>query len=187
MRIRQIGNLCKTKKAGGFTLIEATIALALWLILSLGVFAVWQHSARTSANTLARQNAFENARAAMDIITMNLQMSRTIRLETTTNDTLRRLNMSQRDPDGILRNYDMTFNYNLPPGSLRHNRLEFGLITPGIQRTTNEMAENIADIRIIYIEGSRMEITITTACETNPVILEGSVDMRRKTITVVRN
>jgi host factor-I protein len=72
----------RPKVLKGFTLLEITIVLALWLILSMGVFAVWQHTIGAGAEMQARQNALENARIAMDGIKMNFQMSRRIVLDT---------------------------------------------------------------------------------------------------------
>jgi len=167
----------KIKKArGGFTLLEAVIALALWLILSAGIFLVWQHSALSGTSLLERQSAFENARISMDALIMNFQMARRITLQTDSNDILQRLTLNQRNPQGQWQDYTFRFNLNAAPGSARHHRLEFG---------DNEFAENIAEIRIEYIDESRMQITITTGCEV-PIILEGSVDARYKNVVVIR-
>ena len=167
-----MNNIPKSKQ--GFTLLEAVIALALWLILSAGIFAVWQHSALSSTGMMERQSAFENARIAMDAIKMNLQMSRTIQLQTNANDSLQLLRMNQRDPYGIWENYTFRFLVTAAPTSARFQRLEFG---------DNEFASNIANIEIIYIE-NRMEIKITTGCE-EPVVIKGSVCVRYKDVIIL--
>jgi type II secretory pathway pseudopilin PulG len=178
----------KNKK--GFTLLEAVIALALWLVLSAGVFFAWQHSAQSSAMLFERQNAFENARISMDAIIMNFQMARRINLQTDGRDVLQTLTLNQHFRDGSVprnclggrpwncnethfANYTFSFNANASPTSVRFQRLEFG---------NNEFAENIAEIIIQYVDG-RMEITITTGCD-EPIVLEGSVCVRYKCLVV---
>ena len=158
----------------GYSLLEVTIALALWMILSAGIFLLWRHTATTGAALIARQNAFENARSTMDALIMNIQMSQNITLRTDGNNSLRSLELVERNPVGQLHVYTFEFNVNLPPGDLRFQRLDFG---------SQEFSSNIADIRIIYIEGSRMQITVITGCE-EPIVLEGSVDVRFKNISV---
>lgn len=158
----------------GFTLFEAVIALALWLILSLGIFLVWQHSALMGAELLERQSAFENARISMDALIMNFKLSRRITLYTDGNDVLQLLVLNQLNPQGRFKNYTFRFNANASLGTARHHRLDFG---------NNEFASNIAKIQIQYIKESRMQITITTGCP-NPIILEGSVDVRYKDVVV---
>jgi len=162
------------KASKGLTLLEAVIGLALFMILSVGVFFVWQHTTRASAGLLARQYAFENARATMDALIMNMQMSRRIVLVTDSNNILQRIHLIQRDPIGDPHVYRFTFDVNLPPGDLRYQRVEFN---------DNEFASGIAEIRIVYIQGNRMDITIVTGCPV-PIIIEGSADVRYKIIEV---
>lgn len=160
----------------GHTLLEVTIALGVWLILSLSILVVWRYAATASGNLIAHQNAFENARGAMDAMRMNIQLSDVIYLDTHSHggqeNVLRRMVMPGPDPLGVLRNYTFSFDITLPSGAVRHNRLEFG---------DNEMASRIALVRIVYIEGHRMNITVITDCA-EPIILEGSVCVRYKRI-----
>ena len=163
------------KSRKGFTLMEVTIALALWLILSAGVFFVWQHSAHSGMALLEQQSAFENARISMDALIMNFQMAQTITLQTDNNDILQLLTLTQRDPQGRLHDYRFYFDVNAAEGTAKHHRLEFG--------TNNEFAANIAEIRIIH-NADHMQITITTGCE-EPIILRGSACVRFKCVTVI--
>ncbi|MCL1843115.1 MAG: type II secretion system GspH family protein, partial [Defluviitaleaceae bacterium] len=177
--VRNVVILRNNKNRRGFTLLEAVIALALWLILSLGIFFVWQYSVNVGVNMLQRQSAFENARLTIDALKMNFQMSRTITLRTDTNDVLQMLTMNQRDPNGRFANYSFRFNAAAAPTAAQFQRLEQG--NPG---GWNEFAENIASIQIIHINNSRMRITVTTGCY-EPIILEGSVCVRYKDVTVI--
>ena len=166
-----------TRKCDGFTLLEATIALALFLILSTGVLFIWQYAAGRSMDIVARQNAFENARASMDALVMNLQMANTIVLETDAEHVLQQLTMTQRNPQGQPHNYIFYFDRHALPGEAKHHRLEFGL--------NNEFASNIALVHITYDSANgQMHITVRTDClpPAIPVVLEGSVDVRFKTV-----
>jgi len=164
-----------TKSTAGVTLLELTIALAIWMLLSTGVFFLWQHTTTVTANTLTHQNALENARAAMDGLIMNIQMAHTITLETDASDILQALTMTQRNPQGQLHNYVMDFNVNALPGTPRYQVLRIG---------ENEFASGLARIYIIYIPNRHMNITIQTACN-EPIVLHGSVCARYKNVKVV--
>ena len=158
-----------------YTLLEVVIALALWLILSTGIFLVWQHSALSGAHLLEQQNAFENARLSMDALIINFQLARKITLQTDSNNVLQLLTLNQRNPLGIFEDYVFRFNVNASPASAQYQRLEFG---------NNEFAANIAEIKIIYIDGNHMDITVTTGCD-EPIVLHGSVDVSYKDVTVI--
>jgi len=169
----------------GLTLLEATIALAVFMILSVSVIAVWQHAARSTAYLLARQHAFEQARGSLDVMIMNIQMARDITLTTDGQDNLEMLVLKQlrRNPDRPterqLHNYVFYFNVNASPtqeGSFQ--RLRFG-------GSTNEFSRNIGRVIVTTDccqEPQRMYVTVTTACEYPrvPVTVEGSVDIRYK-------
>jgi type II secretory pathway pseudopilin PulG len=165
-----------SKKNKGYTLLEVTVALGVWLLLSLSVLFVWRYAANASGSLIARQNAFENARGAMDAMLMNIQLSDVIYLDAFSYDghenVLRQLVMPGLDPQGVMRNYTFSFDITLPADAVRFNRLEFG---------GNEMASRIALVRIVYIDGHRMDITVVTDCA-EPVVLEGSVCVRHKRV-----
>ena len=162
------------KRTKGMTLLELTVALAVWMVLSIGVFLVWQHTSNSTMRLLSQQNAFENARASMDALIMNIQMANTILLETDANNILERLTITARNPQGLLHNYVFDFDVNANPGTARHQVLRFG---------ANEFTSSIARIYVTYIPDRRMEIQIKTATH-EPVVLHGSVDVRFKNVTV---
>ena len=161
------------KATAGVTLLELTIALAIWMLLSSGIFFLWQHTTTVTANTLTHQNAFENARAAMDGLIMNIQMSHMITLETNPSGILQSLTMSQRNPQGNLHNYVMDFNINALPNTARYQVLRIG---------ENEFASGLARIYVTYVAGRRFDITVQTACN-EPIVLQGSVCARYKNVT----
>jgi prepilin-type N-terminal cleavage/methylation domain-containing protein len=157
----------------GYTLLEVTVALGIWLILSAGVFFIWQYAANASTRIITRQNAFENARAAMDMIQMNLQLSDVAYLDTVTYDghphVLDTLRVSP-----VPGHLTFAFINTTHPNAERHNRVEFS-------GGGNEVARHIARVQIIYVLGQRMEITVVTTCN-EPVVLEGSVCVRHKRV-----
>jgi len=166
----------KNKHTKGFSLLEAVIALAIWMVLSLSVFLAWQHVSERSNALLARQNAFENARVSLDSLIVNIEIANSITLEIGRNYTLRQLTLWQRDLNGNARNYNFHFDASLRQSAPSFQHLRFG---------NQELASGIAQITIVPINDRRLHITITTGCE-YPVILENSVDIRYKTLTVVR-
>jgi prepilin-type N-terminal cleavage/methylation domain-containing protein len=165
-------------KNKGFTLLETVIALALWLILSAGIFFVWSYSTHRSAAMIERQSAFENARISFDAIKMNFQMSRIIDLQTN-NDVLQSVRMCQpstasnrncQHGGGLWHDYRFTFDAS-------RQRLTF-------PDAGNEFSSNIAEIKI-FPNDTQMHIKITTACsDTEPIVIEGSFCVRHKTVIV---
>jgi len=162
------------KQTKGFTLLELVIALSIWMLLSMGVFFLWQHASRTTVTLIERQNALENARSSMDALVMNIQLARNIVLETTSINILRQITLTERDPQGQLHDYVFDFDINASSGSARHQVLRFG---------ENEFSSGIARIYMFYIPGRRINITIYTACP-EPIILRSSVDVRYKNVVV---
>ena len=171
--------MSKKKASKGFTLLEAVIALAIWMVLSLSVVIIWQFSAERSNALIARQSAFENARGSMDALLMNIQMAHTIELNVDRDYNLQRIRLTQQGP---LPNYYFHFNANARPHQYIYRRLVFGRTG----NAANYIADGIALVRIEPEFGYEryIHITIQTACEEYPVVLEGRVDIRYKRLTV---
>jgi len=161
------------RNTGGLTLLEAVIALALWMVLATGLLALWYHSGASSSGLIRQREALENARIAMDGLITNMQLASEIDLHTLPGSTMRRLTLTQLNPQGRIHNYVFSFNTFVVEGSPRQHLLFFG---------NNEFARNIRNIEMFYIENSHMEIKITTACEP-PLIIEGSADVRYKRVS----
>jgi type II secretory pathway component PulJ len=167
------------KPRGGFTLLEAVIALGLWLILSAGVLFVLRFSAENSARILEQQNAFENARISMDALIMNFQMSRRVTI--------------QRDGE-IMRTLTFVQNSHANDGGIQfHYVAGEEILTIGQRNRSNEFSSGIAFVRIVYVN-NRVEITVTTSCLTcdsgcqmacdGRITLEGSVCVKYKEIII---
>ena len=156
----------------GASLLEVTIALAIWFILSASILFVWVNTTQGSIRLIDHQSSFENARASMDALIINIQFAREIELVTDNNNIMSRITLRQINPQGRLHDYVFTFNYNASPTSVQFQRLNFG---------GNEFASGIHSIKIINENNTHMKITITTGCK-EPIILEGRVDIRFKTL-----
>jgi hypothetical protein len=169
----------------GATLLETVIALGVWFILSTAVIFAWQYVTNASARIIARNQAFENARFALDTMLMNIQLYDEINLTTHTfggyENVLVSLAIPRRvvQPSGGVVFFSNTFFFDagLPAGHVRRGRIERS--GPG-----NEMARHIALVRVIYVPGTRIDIIIKTDCE-QPVILEGSACVRYKKVVAV--
>jgi len=166
-----------TKHTRGFSLMEAVIALSIWMILSMGVIVIWQHASSRAGALIERQSAFESTRSSLDALMVNIQMAQSIRLEVGPNYVLSSLTLTELNPQGLLHDYVFTFDINASPGTPKHHRLEFGL--------NNEFASGIALVRVEPVGDRHMHITIISDCE-HAITLEGRVDIRYKQLTVVR-
>jgi len=167
------------KRTKGLTLLELVIALAVWLVLSAGVFFLWQHTSNAGINMLDRQSALENARGAMDALLANIEQSKNVRVRTN-GDILDKVDFPGHLTIGSDNYYTFTFNAN-------QRRLNFG--------GNNELARYIAAIYITRTPLIRpyrtIHIEIHTTCYVescsqpncdHPIILHGSVDVRHKNV-----
>ena len=167
------------KRKAGFTLMEAVIALAVWMILSVSVIYMWHHVSNRTNAVLERQNALENARVAMDALTVNIQMAKSVRLEVGPRNDLRNLYLMSLNPAQNLHEYRFIFDYRLTASHDRFQRLQIGSYS-------NHIAYYIYIVQIELADNNRqLDVMITTACE-HPVILKGSVDIRNKYLYPVR-
>ena len=160
------------KKRAGITLLEVTIALALWMIIAVTILHLWQQASHTATHTINQHHVFENARATLDALIVNIEMAHTIRIYSTSSGDLDRLITIQSvlDPGGFRRDrsYDFFF---------RHGGLQIGL--PDRQ---NEFSSRIGQIRLSQV-GYRMYVKVVTDCA-KPITLTSSVDIRHKSVTM---
>ena len=166
-------------KSGGFTLLELTAAIGLWMLLFAGVSMILNHSAGTTSSMLARQEAVENARVAMDALTINIQMADEIELRTDPDGMLRRLALRQISPLGRPETYEFIYDGDLSPYHVRYNRLH--LSGPG-----NELASHLSEVRLtLSADMGILHISITT-CDSlgEPVTITSAVDIRYKFLTI---
>ena len=170
---------CAMKKTtAGFTLMEAVIALAIWMLLFASAFTIWHHASERKEGLLARQSDFENARGAMDILLVNLQMANSIDLRTGPGHMLRSLYLPGYYT-GTWNHNRFRFYFDASPTATRYQQLLTGG-RDGDLTGRNEVASNIAAVRI-WPEGGFMRVIIETSCD-HGFVLEGSVDIRYRQV-----
>ncbi|MDR1665209.1 MAG: prepilin-type N-terminal cleavage/methylation domain-containing protein [Clostridiales bacterium] len=163
----------KLKK--GFTLLEAVIALAVFLTLAVAAGRALLYSARASERLLASREIFEKARIAMDALLTNIHMAEKIDL-TTDGGVLERLVLTELNPEGNLQNYEFRFYPYAAPGDAKYQWLEFN---------RNELASNIASVVIaVSDEGGRIAIKITVSHNGEVLEFNGAADIRYKQVIV---
>ena len=150
-------------RSKGLTLIELVIALAIWGVISVGVFFLWHHTSGSTVNALERQSAFERARGAMDAIAMNVQMASHVTLNTGADGRMQSLTIRARNPQGNLHDYIFTH------------------VGDTLRIGGNEFASNIAGVYLVYVTGKRLDIMVVTGCD-EPIVLNGSVCVRYKVV-----
>ena len=143
----------------GFTLIEAVMSFALFMILSAGVLLLWQFTVRNAENAIRTQNALDNLGIAMDALLRNIEFSHTIKLQTINQNVLRRLYLRGLNPQNQPHTYVFTFDPNAPSTSTRYKSLFFG--GPLGQQ---QYAYGIETIHIINVNNKRLDITIISVC-----------------------
>lgn len=164
----------KRRVRGGFTLLEAVIALAVFSLLAAGATRCWLYTTRAASRLLNTQEAFENARAAMDALTVNLQMAYEIKLKTDSDHVLEKLVLTELD-DGEPSVYEFYFKRSARPGEAKYHRLEFG--------QNNEFASHIEQVRLMVTDNHTVTITVITDDELGqPITLTGMVDVRHKKV-----
>jgi len=148
------------------------------MVLSTGLFALWQNSVRQTEAITARQSAYENARISIDGLLTNINMSYRLDLSIDNEDNLRILLATGLDASGNMLDFRFDFNINARPSDVRYyRRLVFG---------TNEFASGIASVVMTVdceYNPQRMYVTVTTICD---IQLHGSADVRFKDVIVQR-
>ena len=171
----------------GFTLIEVVMSLALFMILSIGVLLLWQHTARSAENAIRIQNALDNLGIAMDALIRNIEFSHTIVLQTDSRNILQRLELEGLGPGPQINphTYIFTFNSNAQSWQAMYKSLFFG---------GQQYAYGIETIHIINANNRRLDITITSVCLCrtrcaqidfceSQISITGSADVLHKHIT----
>ena len=167
-----------TNAKGGFTLLEMVVAIAVWMILIAGASRLLWYTTHTSTGLLARQEALESARVAVDALTVNLQMAESIILHTDSDGMLRRLSLLQVAPTNNPAWFHFYYDRNAPYGTPKYKRLEFG--------GHNELASNLSAVKLILsADHSLIHIAVTTDERLGePVTLRSVVDIQYKSLTI---
>ena len=155
----------------GFTLLELTAAIAIWMILLAFASQMLLNATRTTTSLVDQQDALERARVAVDYLTANVQLADRIELTNWPNGMMRRLNLHQICLDRGPHWY----------------RFRYGFLQDGLDMNYNEIARNLSEVRITFSDDrTLMFITVTsdTADDSITITLTGAVDIRYKNLTV---
>ena len=165
-----------SRSKGGFTLLEMVVVVAIWMILLVGASRLLWYTTQISTGLLASQEALENARAAVDVLTVNLQMAEIIILNTDSDNMLRYLELWQVTPENRSDWYVFRYDRNAIPGTPGYKRLNFGGF--------NELASHLSEVRLA-LSANRQLIHITVTTDESlgkPITLSGTVDIRYKVL-----
>ena len=179
------------KNRRGFTLLELVIAIAIWMMLTASVIQLFGHTTRETARIIARQDAFENARVAVDSLVVNIQLADDIELHIDAgNYMLHTLYLWQDNnfittPTERHRFVFMFDQYALPDedGTSMYQRLVF---TGTPINTGNALANGLTSVHVEYSEEyDWITITVTAGNDLDyPITLTGKVDVRHKVVNV---
>ena len=159
----------------GFTLIEAVMFIALFMILSIGLLLLWQHASRSAQNAIRTQNALDNLGIAMDALMSNIEFSHTINLHTNPQHVLISLRLTGLNPDNRQHTYEFTFSQNAPRSSAGYRSLRLGL---------QRYAYGIETIHIVNVHNKRLDITITSVCLCRTRCAENNLNLCPSRITI---
>ena len=170
----------------GFTLIEAITGLALFMILSIGVIFLWQHTSRNARSAIEIQNTLDHLGTAMEALIINIELSRSIILYTDNQDILRRLYLYGNNPQGARHTFLFEFNQHAQHSTPRYKSLFFG---------GQQHSYGIETVSILNIAGRRLDITISSVCKCpvtcagiskckSSITISGSANIQHKHITV---
>ena len=158
----------------GMTLIELVVAIGVWSILIFGAAQILMHTTQSSVDIISSQSAHENARAAIDALTVNIQMADEIILQTHADGMLRHLITYQLNPNRVRTYYTFSYDAFAPPNAARFRVLQYS--------RNNELASDITEVRL-RLSDSGYFIYITVTAD-NEITLTGAVDIRYKELTV---
>jgi len=164
---------------GGFTLIELLVALGLWAILLSGIFAMQWHTSNVSGRLVDRQNAMENARVAVDMLAVNLQMSERFVIDIDASGNFHRLWVYQVRP---VSPPCTQFSHENCVGCVHPYVFEYIRLSRRLNFGRQELASHIEAPILVFCEFAMlMHISITTADSLGePFTIETWVDMRHR-------
>ena len=168
--VREILHSQKSQK--GFTLLELIIVISIWTILIAAATQFIWHTTNNAVRIRNEHNALEQARIAVDMLTVNLQMADNITLRTDNSGMLADLELRPRNDNTGNEYYGFLYDFS-------SRILRFG------HRTTQEVALNISEVRLEVSEDNRTITIIVTADvidSDRQITLTNAVDIRYKTL-----
>jgi type II secretory pathway pseudopilin PulG len=154
---------------------EAAIALAIGSVLALGAGRVLAYTLDTAGRISQKQEAFEQARAALDTLLVNLSLAETICAEIDPQQIMRSLSCTEYNDDTRgLHDYIFTFDPAADISSAKYHRLEFN---------HNELASHIEQVLLFFDPPSILRVEVyTDGINAPPIVLCASADVRYKKV-----
>ena len=175
------------KNNNGYIILETVISMAVFALVLFSATSMLVFASNASFRIHVHYELSENARIAMEFLTMQIKEAQGIELQTSENDTLDMLWLHRNL--GTANEHITTFRYINEP---ERNWLMFGGRQPNANfDTTQELARYIANIKMILDEERRLlHISITTDTTIQntsvellePIVLNRTVDLRHKLI-----
>ena len=158
---------------GGYSLLEALIALTVAMITLMGALQILSFASNVSSQAIVRGELTASARTAATVMNTKIQRAEAINIVVDGNNTLSRLELRPGtragQPDVFV--YDP----HLPSSAPGYNRLVWN---------DNEVASNLADIRIFQDGSNTIVIEILTDSTITVNIANRDVMQRNPNITV---
>ena len=138
----------------GFSLVETLLAVSVTMILLTVALRLLVFTSGVASGAIVRGELMECARTAANIINVNIQRASEIKIEVNGNNTLKRMELTQ---PGRPVKYVFSYNPDASDTSVGYHRLIFSG-----ENGSNELASNLADIRILSDSGNIIIIEILT-------------------------
>jgi len=168
----------------GFTLIEVLISLAIFMVVMLGIYQVFDSSFRTYNSGTRRLDAQQSARGAMDEVVRRLRMTGYFPENFTVPPPLPAARLTNRiqlgtdtalavrgDLDGS--GASQVYLFCLSGNNVLRVRGAAGVATSYTCSGTDIMAENIASLRFTYFDATNVQVPMTAVGAVNT--LDGQV------------
>jgi type II secretory pathway pseudopilin PulG len=166
------------KTTKGYTLLEAVIALSVWLVLAAGAASVLLYASRNSERLISQSDAFENARVSLDALIVSIQMAGSMRIEVGEGHVLKKMAPVKPDGSSVSPDYEFTFKMDAGPDEASYQQLRLG---------NNEFASRIILITVKKAGEDRVTITVTAGGYSGePVEVSGSADVRYKKVEIIQ-
>lgn len=138
----------------GYSLIETLLAVTVTMIVLTAALRLMAFTSETAVKSIVRGELMESARTAANVMNSNIQRANEIKIEVNGNNTLRRMEL---DRPGRTDKFIFLYNPDAPDKTAGYHRLTFSG-----EGGNNELASNLADVRILSDSSNTIIIEILT-------------------------
>jgi len=171
----------------GYTLLETLLAVTVTMIVMAAAMRLLSYSAAMTARAVVRGELTENARTAADVMSANIRRASEIKIIADgNNNILKRIEMP--NPDSKDRNFVFAYYPNALTGDGEYHKLYFtgADINSSAVNKSNELASNLAYIRVIHDNANTLVIEILTdnTVTANASSIDYETANKRENVTV---